>query len=311
MPMNFSKPLKNGATIGIVAPASAGDPDILAKGRRVLEEHGYRVVIHPQCYQRIGQLAGTDEDRASALMAMFRDPAIDAIMCARGGNGSIRLLDKLDYPLIKQNPKPFIGYSDITLFLQAISKNCGFVTYHGPMLASFGRDFDPRTADDFFAHIESERGLSRLAVPDVDILVSGEAEGVLVGGNMTLLQNMVGTAYDWSGRDAILFLEDVDEVLYRIDRTLQHFRLAGKFQNIRAVIFGDMIDVPDDETSHMREGERPYGRNIRQILEDNLPPNIPVCMNFPCGHGKHITTLPIGASVKLALGKHGAVMTPS
>src|ERR1700722_4915984 len=126
----FPPPLKKGATIGVVAPGSAGKPELLAKGRKIFERLGYTVVIHPQCYQRAGQLAGDDTQRAQAIMDMFANPSVDAIVCARGGNGSIRLLDKLDYKLIKRNPKPFVGYSDITVLLQAINKRCGFVTYH-------------------------------------------------------------------------------------------------------------------------------------------------------------------------------------
>ena len=240
-------------------------------------------------------------------MQMFSDPAIDGIVCARGGQSAIRLLDKIDFGIIAQNPKIFVGYSDITVFLQAITKKSGFVTYHGPMVASFGRDFDPRTATDFFAQIEGR--MPKLEVQDVDMLIPGHAHGILIGGNMTLLQNLVATPFDWETHKVILFIEDTDEILYRIDRMLHHFPLAGKFKHVAAVLVGEMIDVPDTETSHMRLGERPYGRDIKQILCDHLPSDIPLCMNFPCGHAKYITTLPVGGRVGLTLGKRGAELS--
>jgi muramoyltetrapeptide carboxypeptidase len=304
MSKKFPKPLKKGDTIGLISPGSFGDKAILEKGAAFLEQNGYRVVVHPQNSAQLGHLAGADIDKVASLMQMFASPEIDGVLCARGGNGSIRLLDKIDFDLIAKNPKVFVGYSDITVLLQAIQKKCGFTTYHGPMAASFGRTFDPRTAYDFFAQIEGR--IESVLIPDVDVLTPGLAEGVLVGGNMTMLQNLIATPFDWQTENAILFIEDVDEVLYRVDRMLHHFRLAGKFKNVAAVLVGEMINVPDSETSHMRSGERPYGYTIKQILRDNLPPNIPVCMNFPCGHAQYITTLPIGAKAHLTLNEHGA-----
>jgi len=125
---------------------------------------------------------------------------------------------------------------------------------------------------------------------------------------MTMLQNLVATRFDWDTDKAILFIEDVDEVLYRIDRMLHHFRLAGKFENVAAVLVGEMINVPDGETSHMRPGDKPYGYTIEQILRHNIPSHIPLCMNFPCGHAKYITTLPVGGRAQLHLGKKGATL---
>jgi muramoyltetrapeptide carboxypeptidase len=306
--MKFPRPLKKGDTIGIVSPASAGSPEALDKGRGVLQRLGYHVVIHPQCYRRAGQLAGSDTDRAQALMDMFANPSIDAIVCGRGGNGSIRILDKLNYNIIKRNPKVFTGFSDITVLLQAISKKCGFVTYHGPTLATYARSGNRHMTHDFSTVVENT-GKLKMSYPDVDVVHAGRAEGTLVGGNLTVLQSVIGTSYDLPNTDIVLFIEDVDEVLYRIDRVLNHFRLAGKLKHVKAVICGEMINVPDGETSFMRKGERPYGRDLKQILMDNFPPDIPICMNFPCGHGKYLTTFPVGAKVKLSLGKKGAELS--
>jgi muramoyltetrapeptide carboxypeptidase len=307
--VHFPSPLKPGAVIGIVSPGSAGPRDVIIKGRRILEKRGYKVVVHPQNYLRDGQLAGSDKKRAAAIMDMFEDPAIDAIMCARGGNGSIRVLDKLDYKRIGRHPKPFIGFSDITVFLQAIRRKCGFVTYHGPMLVSLAGTSDPRTIGDLFRVIEAGKHGLTMRFPRVVGARPGTAEGELVGGNLTLLQTLIGTPYEWPDKDIILFIEDVDEVLYRIDRMLNHLRLAGKLKKLRAILIGDMVNVPDGESSFMRKGERPYGRSLQEIVRDNVPPHIPVGIGFPCGHGRYLTTLPIGARVKVEIDRRGTKLS--
>lgn len=294
-------PLKRGGTIGIVSPGRWPKPDWISKGTSLLEERGYQVVAHAQNYLKNGQLAGSDAARAEAIMDMFADSTIDAILVTRGGTGSLRLLDQLDYKLIRRNPKPFVGFSDITALLQAISKRAGFAAYHGPIMWNFSNTPDSRTLDDMLAVISNKKKNFKIRVSDAECIRPGRAKGKLVGGNMTLLQNLIGTPYDWSGKDAILFIEDVDEILYKIDRMLNHFRLAGKFADVRAVIVGEMVNVPDGESGFMRKGEKPYGRSLKQILLDQLPPDIPICMNFPCGHGQYMTTLPLGAQAQLIL----------
>ena len=275
-------------TVGIISPSRWPDPAWLDKTEDVLKEVGYQTVIHTQNYLHDGQLAGSDAARAEAIMDMFLDKTIDTIMCGRGGTGSIRLLDKLNYKIIKQNPKPFIGFSDITLLLQAIQKRCGFITYHGPMGWNFGNPFDPRTLKDFIANVgDHHKKHLRLNYPEVTVHRAGKVEGTLVGGNVTLLQHLIGSPYDWTGKDSIFFVEDVDEPLYKIDRAFQHLALAGKFKDVRAVIVGEMVGISD--------GEIPYGRDLKQIITEAVPPEIPLCFDFPCGHGDYITTLPVGA----------------
>ena len=137
MSAKFPPPLKPGGSIGVISPGRWPKPEWIDKGKALLKKHGYQVVVHAQNYHKEGQLGGPDAVRAEAIMDMFMDRTIDAVICARGGTGSLRLLDKLDYKVIKKNPKPFMGYSDITVLLQSITKKCGFVTYHSPMLASF------------------------------------------------------------------------------------------------------------------------------------------------------------------------------
>jgi muramoyltetrapeptide carboxypeptidase len=305
----FPPPLKKGGTIGIVAPARWPKPEWLETATSFLKRRGYKVIVHPQNYLKDGQLAGDDAARAGGIMDMFADPAIDAILCARGGANAIRIVDKLDYKLIKRNPKPFIGFSDIALLLNAIYKQCGFITFHGPMVWNFAHPHDRRTADDLFDLLENKKKNFKRSFTGIDCIKPGKAEGVLVGGNITRLELLMSTPYDWTAKDSILFLEDVDEVIYKLDEKLHHLRLAGRFKNVCAVIVGEMIDIADGENGFAKKGDNAYGKTLRQVFLENLPKDIPLCMDFPCGHGKYITTLPIGAQTKLALNKNGVELT--
>jgi len=297
----FPPPLKKGGTIGIVAPACHGCPAWTDKGKALLEKRGYRVVVHPQHKLRSGQLGGSDKARAGALMDMFADPSIDAIICARGGNGAIRIIDKLDYKLIKRNPKPFVGFSDITLLLNAITRQCGFVTYHGPMMWNFAHPHNPRTVTDMLAVLGTGAKENWSQAFKVVGARSGAAEGVLVGGNIALLQSLIATPNDWSAKGAILFLEDTEEPFYRVDRMIRHMKHAGKFEGVRAVMVGEMTDMTDGESGIVGKDQKPYGHSLRQIFTEVLPPDVPLCFNFPCGHGKYLTTFPVGAKVRLKI----------
>ena len=294
-------PLKKGGTIGVVSPSRWPKPEWLNTGKSLLEAQGYKVFIHPQNYLKDGQLAGSDAARIDAIMDMFADPTVDAIICARGGTGANRIVDGLDYKFIKKHPKPFVGFSDITVLLNAIQQRCGFATYHGPMLWNLAHPHHPRVVGDLLAVISGKKSGRSLAHSKVPTIRAGKVRGRLVGGNIGLLEVLMGTPFDWSAKDSILFLEDVDEPLYKIDRSLQHLRMAGKFKSVRAVLVGEMVDLVDGESGFNRKGERPYGRSLQEMFQKVLPPDVPLCMNFPCGHGKNITTLPLGAMVEVTL----------
>jgi muramoyltetrapeptide carboxypeptidase len=305
--VSFPPHLKPKGTVGIISPGRWAETEWIDKTKAFLVGRGYQVVVHAQNYLKEGQLAGNNAARVEGIMDMFADTTIDAILCARGGTGTLHLLDKLDYDLIQNSPKPFIGFSDITALLHAISQRCGFVTYHGPMGVNFGKpDNDPRTGTDFVNVAGNRRKHCRLHYPDTECLRPGKTEGTLTGGNLTLLQNLIGTPFDWSGKDAILFIEDADEPLYKIDRALGHLRLAGKFQGVKAVLVGEMVGLLDGENGSDRSTENPFGSDLKEIVIDHIPPDIPVGFNFPCGHGSYITTLPVGAHVQLTLGSRGA-----
>lgn len=303
---SFPPPLKPKGTIGIVSPGRWADPMWIDMPKEYLENRGYQVVVHSQNYIKEGQLAGSDEARAEAIIDMFADSTIDAILCARGGTGSLRILEKLDFDLIAKQPKPFVGFSDITVLLHAISKRCGFVTYHGPLGWNFAQpENDPRVGIDLLNVIGNRRKQFRMLYSEAECLRPGKTEGILIGGNITLLQHLIGTPFDWFSQDIVLFLEDTDIPLYALDRALTHMKLAGKFQNLKAVLIGEMINIPDSETCFAQEGERPFGKNLKDIILEHIPENIPLALNFPCGHGKYITTLPVGARAQISISQRG------
>jgi muramoyltetrapeptide carboxypeptidase len=304
----FPPPLKPGGTIGIVAPSGIPNLAHIEKAKSIFESRGYAVKVHPQCKFEEGLFAGSDDARAEAVMDMFADPEIGAIVCARGGGtGSYFLLDQLDYKTIAANPKPFIGFSEITVMLHAIASNAGFVTYHGPMCVWLARE-DKRTIDDFFAVIEGQKHEFKFAASEVNCMREGQVEGRLVGGNITMMQNLIGTPYDLSWKDAILFVEDTDEVYYKIARMLTHYKYSEKSQAVRAILLGEMVDNHDGESGVLRDGERKWGLPLEKIMTDRLP-SVPLCTNFPCGHGKYLTTLPIGAHARLNITKKGTELS--
>jgi muramoyltetrapeptide carboxypeptidase len=189
--------LEENSTIAVIAPAGPPDLERLRRGVQLFEKRGYKIRIFPQARRRLGYLAGDDKLRATALNQAFEDGSIDAIVCARGGYGTLRLLPYIDFNIIKNNPKIFIGYSDITVLLLAIFKKCNFVTFHGPMMAiEFGRKIRPYTENHFFDVLN---GLSKEKIINISkgyrvkVLSGGIAEGRIVGGNLCLMTKLIGT----------------------------------------------------------------------------------------------------------------------
>lgn len=304
----YSPVLPEGGTIGVVSPSRWAEPARIIELKTRLEGEGYRVIIHPQNELRDGWLAGSDEAKVAALMEMFVDPSIDAIMCTRGGAGASRLLDRLDYDLIRQNPKPFIGYSDVTCLLHAITRKTGMITYHGAMGWREDR-FDPRTLADLLYVVGAAPKEKQLVFPQATVVREGNVSGPLVGGNMMLLQSLVGTPYDLCLQDSILFIEEIDEPLYVLDRILTHLRLSGRFKGVNAVIVGDMCLIEGEHPDPNAPPEAWYGKTIEEIVKSNVPATIPLAFNVPCGHADYVTTFPIGAMVDVTFAPSNVSVT--
>ena len=292
---NLTKPkiLREGDTIGIISPSTRPDQNYLEKGVQWLEAKGFRVEMGNHVLDRRGYLAGYDQDRADDLMRMFERKDIDAIWCAQGGYGSMRVLKYLDFTVVKENPKIFIGYSDITSFHAAFYRYGNLVTFHGPLVAhELGRDFTEYTKDSVLRTIMSAEAPIEIKNPPLWpkslTLHPGKAEGPVVGGNLSLIASLMGTPFELDFDGCIVFLEDVSEAPYRIDRMLSQLLLAGKFDKAAGIIIGECTDcVP-------AESDQPT-LSLEEVFTELLTPlQIPSFYGLTIGHGRHKAMIPFG-----------------
>lgn len=280
-------PLKKGDTIGLVAPAGPIlKEDEFAAGVKLLSEMGLHVKFDKDIVNRSnGYLSASDEQRADELHHFWRDPEIHGIFAVRGGYGTLRMLHHLDMDLIRQVPKIFVGFSDITVLLSAILKNTGLITFHGPVLTTLAKS-DKASIETFFITLSGKQQ-DFIKADGLEILVSGNARGKLFGGNLTSLAHLVATPYEVSWEDTILFLEDVGEDSYRIDRMLTHLNAAGRLDNLSGLILGSFKNCGNVEQIWHR---------VIELLVDK---KIPIWANFPTGHGKRNYILPLGIQVEM------------
>ncbi|MGH8440567.1 MAG: S66 peptidase family protein [Pseudomonas sp.] len=284
------KALPGNGRIAIIAPAGPAPLDTLM-AIQWFEARGYQCRIYPGVTEAKGYLAGDDACRLADLHAAFAAPDVDAIICLRGGYGSMRLLEGLDYALLRNHPKPLVRYSDITALHSAIARHVGFVTFHGAMLKSeLLANKQAPTVSSLFELLSGrlKRG-DTLAHPDnhpLSTIVPGAASGRLVGGNLAMLCATLNTPAELRSRDGILFIEDVNEPLYRIDRLLTQLRLAGKFEGLRGVLVGDFAGLTLQALTPL----------LREMFE---PLQIPVLAGWRSGHCDPNITLPLGALVHL------------
>jgi muramoyltetrapeptide carboxypeptidase len=294
--------LRQGNRVALVAPAGPLlEKDDLTRAEALCRALGYEPTLGKNAYRRLGYLAGTDQERLADLNAALNDPSIDAIWCIRGGYGSIRLLAEIDYAAIAKQPKALIGFSDITALLNAITRSTGVVTFHGPVARSSMTSFSRSHFERVLSSDAAAGVLSRAPAP-ADVLVPqenrvvtlypGVAEGRLVGGNLTLLQCLIGTPYlpDLSG--AILFLEDVGEDLYRVDRMLAHLRLTGGLRRLAGVAIGHFTELKRSAP----DGALGYDEVLANYFQ---PLGVPVAYGFPIGHIDEQWTIPIGIHARL------------
>ncbi len=294
--------LQPGDTIGIVAPASAPpDPKAIDRSLAAVQCLGFKPKLARHTRSRLGFLAGTDRQRADDLMRMFADPTVRAILCVRGGYGSGQLLRLLDYGLVRRNPKIFIGYSDITSLHSAFLVSAGLISFHGPMLNSdFIKDDMPDFTRQSFLRVltraEAPGSIAHGCRKKPRALRKGVAEGRLVGGNISILCTTLGTPWQPSFKNCILFFEDLEEVPYRFDRMLTHLLNAGALQQVAGVAIGINKDCFDPKAKAAKE----YRQTLEDVFKDRLLAlKVPVVMDLPFGHVPRNATLPIGARVLL------------
>jgi len=296
--------LQPGDTVGLIAPASAAfEPATIREGVETLASLGFNVKTGKFIKEKYGYLAGSDEQRAADLHQMFEDDEVKAIIALRGGYGSMRLLNLIDYNLVKNNPKIFIGYSDITSLNLAIHHRTGLVTFHGPVAIS---SFSKYTLEYFWKMVSSTEPAGEIIHPEPDnslrptahlnTIQPGKATGRLIGGNLTLFTALLGTPYEVDTRDAILFLEETGEEPYDVDRMLTQLLLAGKLDHVAGLVF--------DRCPNCKPADyKPAFYNtfsLEEVLEDRLGQlNCPVVYGLNVGHEADKPTLPMGIRVTL------------
>ncbi len=298
--MNIIKPprLRKGDVIGLIAPASTpSSEEKILKGALYLEQLGYRVKCGKHIRTIYGYLAGSDNERASDFNEMVHDKNVKAIFAIRGGYGTPRLLQMIDYRALKAHPKIIVGYSDLTALQLAILRKIGLITFSGPMTGSdMWRDFNPYTEERFWRILTSNKKIGVLDNPDDEpliILRHGKAYGRLVGGNLSLVSCLMGTPFQPPMKNSILVLEDIEESPYRVDRILAQLLNAGILHKLEALIFGKFTDCvpgnPDDPHLTIDQVQEEFAQKIE----------CPAVMNFQYGHIPRKLTIPLGLKARI------------
>ncbi|SIS70759.1 muramoyltetrapeptide carboxypeptidase [Belliella pelovolcani] len=295
------KAINKGDTVGLISPSAATAERIqFMFAQEALEALGFKVKLGTNLKNRRGHLAGTDEERAADLNGMFADPEVKAIICIRGGSGAARILPLIDYELIKKNPKPILGYSDITALHNAIHAKTGLITFHGPNGTGSWNNFNVAQFDQIFFDKSLPTFENEISKGD-DLVIknnrtitmqSGTVAGKILGGNLTVLTALSGTPYLPDFKDAILFLEDIGEDPYKIDRMMSTLKLNGTLDQIKGFVFGQCTDCTPSGG---------YGSlTLDDVLDDYiLPLGIPAYKGAMIGHIPKQFIIPVGAQVRL------------
>ncbi len=290
--MNIPPFLNAGDTIGIVAPARKINLDELHTAITLFESWGLKIELSPNLFKIENQFAGTDVERAADFQYLINNPEIKAIICARGGYGTVRMVDLINWDTFKQQPKWVIGYSDVTVLHNHINKNINTATLHATMpLGMDTENIEKIAAQNSIKNILFGK-LPHYHLPQHHLNKQGNASGIFVGGNLSVLYSILGSSSFPDAEGKILFIEDLDEYLYHIDRMLQGLKRAGKLQHLAALVVGSM--------TAMRDNTVPFGKTAEKIIYDIVKPyNYPVYFNFPAGHIDKNLALPMGVSASI------------
>ena len=268
--------LKTGDRVALAAPARAVSPEEMAPAIATLEEWGLKVVVPDGLYERDGQLAGCDEHRAALMQHLLDDPTIAAIICARGGYGTVRIVDRLDFTRFAQHPKWIVGYSDVTVLHSHLQATLGLPTLHATMPVNFPTDGSPCTATESLrnALFGTPQDIAWCTHP---LDRQGTARGVAVGGNLSILYSLLGSRSQVDTRGKILLIEDLDEYLYHIDRMMQALKRAGMLDGLAGLVVGGLSDRHDNT--------RAWGHTAEEIVAEAVADyDYPVAFNAPIGH---------------------------
>jgi len=290
--------LKSGDCIGIIAPARKTSTVELSPAINQLESWGLKVKLGKHIYAASNQFAGTDKERAADMQQMLDDTEVKTLIAARGGYGSVRIIDKLDFTKFSQHPKWIAGFSDITVFHNHIQTHFGIQTLHSTMPINFGKDaastelLRKALFGELNEYITDSQPLNR----------KGTGIGILCGGNLSMLYALAATPSDIDTTDKILFLEDLDEYLYHIDRMMMQLKRSAKLANLKGLIIGSF--------SEMKDNTIPFGRTVEQIILEAVGEyNYPICFGFPAGHRDKNFPLYLGRNYDLIVNDKNALLT--
>jgi len=282
--------LQPGDTIYITAPAKAIEESVVLEAKKTLETWGLNVRVAPHCLGRAAYFSGTDAERLADFQHGLDDPSIKAILCARGGYGCVRIVEELDWTAFQQNPKWIVGFSDVTVFHQKINQ-LGVESIHGIMPLGFTE-----------GSMEAKETLHKALFGESIILEAspvkencmGTAKGSLIGGNMTIIYSLIGTELSYTFKNKILFIEDIGEHIYKVDRMLHAFKLAGIFNQISGLILGGFTEMEDTDV--------PFGKTIEELISEQVVNlDIPVAFNVPIGHIPDNQAVVVGRTVTLTV----------
>jgi muramoyltetrapeptide carboxypeptidase len=282
--------LKKGDKIGIAAPARSITFDEVHPSIRLFQKWGLEVVLGTYIFGTENQFAGSDSQRKADFQQMLDDPSICAIICSRGGYGTVRIIDNLDFTGFCRNPKWIVGYSDITVLHSHIHRHLGIETLHSVMPVNIKEtDFNNDSTESLRKSLFGEKLF--YSKPITFHFKTGLSEGILTGGNLSILYSLMGTASEVDTNGKILFLEDVDEYLYHIDRMMMNLKRAGKLSKLNGLIIGGM--------NRMNDNEIPFGKTANEIISEAVAEyHYPVCYDFPAGHGEINLALILGRNIR-------------
>lgn len=284
-----AKALKKGDLIGVFAPSSWVDKAKVDAARDYLESRGFKVYIHPQTFNRFNQSAGTDDEKLAALHDLLRDKKIKAIFAAGGGNFSLHYVDRINYRLVRDNPKILLGFSDVTTLLNAFHARAGLITFHGPVLTWLPRQ--TKAMADFNMKVLAGK-TPPYPMGGARVLRPGTAEGPLIGGNLSLFHLLPKTKAAPDMKGAILFIEDVGEELNHIDRMMAHLKRTGVLDQISGIVCGAFTELKDTG--------KPFGFTLDDIILKHIGDRaIPIVMDAPFGHTDTLYTMPVGGKARL------------
>jgi muramoyltetrapeptide carboxypeptidase len=292
--------IKKGALFGLVSPAGKIDKEVIANAENFLDARGFRSLKGKYTAGSYSQFSGTDEQRIEDMQAMINDPDVKVIWCCRGGYGTARIIEQLDFSKMPENPKWLVGFSDITVFHAALQNCYNVASIHGPMPINIKEENRYEKYWDHLFDLLQGHDVSYRTSP-LTLNREGTAAGQLVGGNLSLLCTLSGTKYDFDPRGKVLFIEEVGEQLYHLDRMMQNLKLGRKLEDLAGLVVGQLSEMKDNST--------PFGLSANEIIFDAVQHyDYPVIFDFPAGHSSPNEPLMMGAKVHIQVNEKGGIM---